>query len=691
VTAAWRAQLFDRSSDADVAAVEALRSDPSIEFVDRFDEQIAGLRKLTPTVTDAEIDEPGRWVYYPWRRTVVSVLGPASFRRLRLDRNRNKISADEQEVLQRLKIGVVGLSVGHAIAHSLALDGVCGELRLADFDEIELSNLNRVPASLLDLGVNKTVVAARRIAELDPYLTVTIDERGFTADNAAEFVDGLDLVVEECDSLDVKFMVREAARAQRIPVVMETSDRGLIDVERYDLEPDRQLFHGLLGDIDSSALKGLSTHDKVPYVLAILGAEHLSARMAASMIEVERTISTWPQLGSEVALGGASVAAAVRRFGLGAPLASGRTRIHLDELLDTLETPEVPEKKADDAVDPAVESSILEAARRAPSGGNVQPWHLTMNGDALTIAEDPGRTTGLDVKFRGTHVAVGAALFNAKVAAAKEHRLGPVTVEVDDDGLVQASLELTPGTDDRLSARYDAMLARNTNRILGTPSPVPVPAVDAIRAAAKAEGGDVVFVTERSDLAEVGEILAASDTLRYLSPTLHSEMMSELRWPGDPDPDAGIDVRSLAMDPTDLVKLDVVRRPEVMDLLASWDTGDALGDDTRDRLASSSAVAVVVVNGTGAADFVRGGSATESAWIAAEEQGLAVHPVSPVFIYAHEKDDFVELSNQYADRLSDLQDRFRVVVGLREDQAVVLILRLAHSPASTIRSRRRTD
>jgi tRNA A37 threonylcarbamoyladenosine dehydratase len=60
------------------------------------------------------------------------------------------------------------LSVGHAIAYTLAAQGLCGELRLTDFDDLELSNLNRVPATVFDLGVNEAVVCARRIAELDP-------------------------------------------------------------------------------------------------------------------------------------------------------------------------------------------------------------------------------------------------------------------------------------------------------------------------------------------------------------------------------------------------------------------------------------------------------------------------------------------------------------------------------------------
>ena len=42
------------------------------------------------------------------------------------------------------------------------------------------------------------------------------------------------------------------------------------------------------------------------------------------MVEVKETVSTWPQLASDVALGGAMVANAVRRIALGEFTGSGR-------------------------------------------------------------------------------------------------------------------------------------------------------------------------------------------------------------------------------------------------------------------------------------------------------------------------------------------------------------------------------
>jgi len=348
---------------------------------------IGQLQRLHPAPSSADLGELPRWVFYPWRRTLVSVLGPTSFRRLRLDRNRNKISSAEQARLSRLKIGVVGLSVGHAIAHTLALEGLCGELRLADFDTIELSNLNRIPASILDLGLNKAVVTARRIAEIDPYLPVTTFTTGLTEETMAPFLDGLDLLIEECDSLDMKVRVREEARARGIAVLMDTSDRGLFDVERFDAEPDRPLFHGLLGAVDPRSLAGLSTRDKAPHVMRILQAPELSPRMAASMVEIDNTVTSWPQLGGDVALGAATVAAAVRRFGRGERLPSGRLRVDLENHLDTLITQpgsvdpsagarplalsEVEDLTFQIPQDP--QDAMVHAIRLAPSGGNSQP------------------------------------------------------------------------------------------------------------------------------------------------------------------------------------------------------------------------------------------------------------------------------------------------------------------------------
>lgn len=266
---AYSAQILDPTNPGDNARLDELRADPDIDFLDDHEAQLESLRTLRPAPADELLREERRWAYYPWRRAVVAVLGPRGFQALRLDRNRNNITVAEQTTLSTLTIGVAGLSVGHVIAHTLAAQGLCGKLRLADFDHLELSNLNRVPATVFDLGVNKAVVAARRIAELDPYLPVEVLDTGLNAETLDDFVNGLDIAVEECDSLDIKALLRVAARDLQIPVLMATSDRGIVDVERFDREPGRPILHGLLGDLDIGLLPGMTSREKISTSCAI--------------------------------------------------------------------------------------------------------------------------------------------------------------------------------------------------------------------------------------------------------------------------------------------------------------------------------------------------------------------------------------------------------------------------------------
>ncbi|REE72699.1 ThiF family protein [Rhodococcus wratislaviensis] len=695
----YTALLLDEGHSGDAAVLDRLRRDPAVVFVDRLGQQFDSLRSLVPTPGPGVLDEAPVWAYYSWRRTVVRLLGPVSFRLLRLDRNRNKITVQEQERLRDVTVGIVGLSVGHAVALALTLEGACGSLRLADFDTLELSNLNRVPGTVLDLGVNKSVVAARRIAEIDPYVTVTLWEDGLDTGSVAEFLDGTDVVIDECDSLDVKVSLRREARRRGLPVLMATSDRGLLDVERFDLEPDRPVFHGVIGDVDVESLAGLGSRDKIPLVLRILDAGQLSATMAASLVEVDETISTWPQLGGEVLLGGAEVAAAVRRIGLGQPLSSGRCRMDLDRHLDALTDPprphDLPEQPANRAVPAAVShdpvDAIVHAASRAPSGGNVQPWTIAADEVGLTISVAPEHTTAMDVGYRGSCVAVGAALHNARIAASAAGLLGAVTVHDGDRGLPVATMTFGSGNDRELTDRYEQMLDRTTNRRPGVPRPLDDTQAGLLAEAASREGARLCLVTDRDDVATIGAILAESDRIRFLTPTLHREMIGELRWPPLDSVETGIDVRALELDSAELSTLALLRRPEVMERLGAQDAGRALGKSTADRVASSSAVAVVAIAGSTPRDYVRGGEATESVWIHAQALGLAVQPISPVFLYGVESAELEQLSPRYEAPLERLREELFDVVGAKAGEALAMVLRLSHAPGPSVRSERLAD
>ncbi len=291
----------------------------------------------------------GVWVYYPWANKLVHLLDEAEFAQVRTDRNRNKITREEQAVLSTKKVGVIGLSVGQSVALTMALERSFGEIRLADFDTLDLSNLNRIRSGVHELGTPKVINTAREIAELDPFLKVTVFEEGMTRNNMDQFFcDGgnLDILVEECDSVDIKILARQKAKALRIPVVMDTSDRGLIDVERFDLEPERPIMHGYMEHLDLSvAEREMTPTKKYDYIMSMVDIHSLSERMKSSLPEIGLSIMTWPQLGGHVTLGGALTSELCRRIHLKDMNWSGRWYIDLEELLVKEASTLLPQKE----------------------------------------------------------------------------------------------------------------------------------------------------------------------------------------------------------------------------------------------------------------------------------------------------------------------------------------------------------
>lgn len=335
----YRPIIFDITKNDDRAQVATLleSSKNEVIFHDELDSQVQELYKIRhpqerftePELADyyrdwaagQDIESYGLYIYYPWNRRLVHTVGREEFIELRTSRNRFKITAEEQETLAAKTVGVIGLSVGQSVALTMAMERLFGRIRLADFDTLELTNLNRIRTGIHNLGLSKTVAVAREIAEIDPFLEVELFSEGITDENLGQFLgtgdDALDVLVEECDSLEVKIAARQEARKRHIPVVMDTSDRGMIDIERFDLEPNRPLLHGKVEEEKLVDISSISNAERMKLTMSMVDYDNLSHRLRDSIAEIGVSINTWPQLASEVVKGGGISATVIRLLLLG--------------------------------------------------------------------------------------------------------------------------------------------------------------------------------------------------------------------------------------------------------------------------------------------------------------------------------------------------------------------------------------
>lgn len=129
-----------------------------------------------------------------------------------------EVSADGQrriKVARVLCIGAGGL--GSPATLYLAAAGV-GTIGLADFDRVDLSNLQRqVLYGTKDVGREKLDAASERIRDINPHVEVICHGGRFTSENAQEVVASYDLVIDGSDNFPTRYLSNDVCVFARKP------------------------------------------------------------------------------------------------------------------------------------------------------------------------------------------------------------------------------------------------------------------------------------------------------------------------------------------------------------------------------------------------------------------------------------------------------------------------------------------
>lgn len=728
--------LLNPLNSSDWQLIEDLKLNPQIRICNEIQSQVEDLIKgnnpelqlskaeLSERAKDflknKEADKYGCWVFYPWKYSLVHLLPEEDFVRVRTLRNHYKITPSEQLLLSKKKIGIIGLSVGQSIALAMALERSCGEMRLADFDTLELSNLNRLKAGVTSLGVEKLVIAAREISEIDPFIKITLYREGITEENIDDFlhVGGkLDLVIDECDSFDIKLLIREKAKAVQIPVMMDTSDRGMLDVERFDQEPDRMIFHGLLGEVDLEAIKNLTISQRIAFGLRITGLETLSLRMKASLLEVGQSISSWPQLASGVFLGGASVAHVGRKLLLGEAVKSGRYYVDFDELIPVevedfkLETSPfiftysdvtIPNNVMPSGYLPTKEEVILlvEAANLAPSGGNVQPWiWLYDKKGLLHLLHDQARSHSLlDYRGTGSLIAFGSALENLRLKAAK------MGIEIDEVIQIKefeepliATIRFVSKLPYSLKIPHSELAEglglRCTNRKNSKRRRLSPEQMQAVFSFIEDSQLSLMYLEEDSELDQLAKVVGGMDRMRLFHQQGLVDFINEVRWSDREAKETkdGIDIATLELSGAERAAMGLLKDPRTVKFFRKFLMGYGLTKISRETITTSSAMFLLNAQKFDAASYLLAGKVLQRIWIWANLQGLSFQPVTASLFIFHKvfKERTHGFSEEEENAIKQLKYSFDFLFNSEKKMEEIFMFRLNFADSPTIRAYRR--
>jgi len=151
--------------------------------------------------------------------------------------------------LKRSRALIVGLGgLGSPVALYLAAAGV-GELHLADFDTVDLTNLQRqIVHDTSSVGQSKVGSAMRRLAALNPEVRLLAHQHALDTDSLAAAVAGVDLVLDCSDNFTTREAVNAACVAARVPLVSGAAIRLEGQLSVFDpRRADSPCYHCLYG------------------------------------------------------------------------------------------------------------------------------------------------------------------------------------------------------------------------------------------------------------------------------------------------------------------------------------------------------------------------------------------------------------------------------------------------------------
>src|SRR5436190_5349637 len=118
-----------------------------------------------------------------------------------------EVTAEGQRRLKAARVLCIGAGgLGSPAALYLAAAGV-GTLGIVDFDEVDLSNLQRqILHGTKDIGRGKLESAQDRLCDINPEIEIGLHQCRFSSENASEIVSKYDIVVDGSDNFATRYL-----------------------------------------------------------------------------------------------------------------------------------------------------------------------------------------------------------------------------------------------------------------------------------------------------------------------------------------------------------------------------------------------------------------------------------------------------------------------------------------------------
>lgn len=342
---------------------------------------------------------------------------------------------------------------------------------------------------------------------------------------------------------------------------------------------------------------------------------------------------------------------------------------------------------------------ILEAAVKAPSGDNVQPWRLQVseNFTWIDLYNRPEKDDSYyNFEQAASYIAHGAVLENILIASRHvgvdaRYTLFPDSAQPD----LVARIELTSGAPRVDDPLYPAIFKRRTNRF-------PYRHVDVSERAMKelADSVDhidavrVDLVKQQDQIKRLAKILKINDRLVFERKDIHGFLFDKIRWNKKQVEESrdGMPVGTLGLNPMEKLFFPLLRfwgmvktanvfgLSKIIELKCWWNCRNA------------TILGMISATGDDNATFVQGGRAMQRLWLEATRQELELQPIIglTLLIRRYDRNALHEFSDKHRQMVERAAASLRGELGLDKTDTLIMGFRLGKGTPPAATTERRT-
>ncbi|MEW5056910.1 MAG: molybdopterin-synthase adenylyltransferase MoeB [Cycloclasticus sp.] len=183
------------------------------------------------------------------------------------------IDIEGQERLLNSRVLIIGMGgLGSPVGLYLAAAGI-GHLVINDFDDVDLSNLQRqIAHSTDDIGLPKVDSAKKSLLAINPQIEITALNQKLSANDLFAQVSQADLVLDCCDNFDSRFAINDACVQSKTPLVSGAAIRFEGQISVFNPLDSNSPCYNCLYPRDGSVAESCSDNGVIAPITGIIGS-----------------------------------------------------------------------------------------------------------------------------------------------------------------------------------------------------------------------------------------------------------------------------------------------------------------------------------------------------------------------------------------------------------------------------------